>query len=265
MTDPLKLMCVFAHPDDESLATGGILSRYAAEGVETAVITATRGQRGWFGPEDENPGLEALGQIREGELRAATRVLGVAETIVLDYIDGELDQADPQAVTAQIAAHIRRIRPHVLITFDPTGVYGHPDHIAISQFTVAAAVAAASPGGAGTPHTVAKLYYVAEPHEKLKVYEQAFGELVMTVDGQERRVHGWPEWVITAHIDTRRYWRQTWDAIACHRTQLPGYESLRALPDDVQEYLWGEQTFYRVYSLVNGGRAIERDLFEGLR
>lgn len=87
----------------------------------------------------------------------------------------------------------------------------------------------------------------------------------MTVDGQERRVHGWPEWVITAHIDTRRYWRQTWDAIACHRTQLPGYESLRALPDDVQEYLWGEQTFYRVYSLVNGGRAIERDLFEGLR
>ncbi len=72
----LRLMCILAHPDDESLGTGGTLARYAAEGIETYVITATRGQRGWFGPPEENPGLAALGQLREAELRAAAQALG---------------------------------------------------------------------------------------------------------------------------------------------------------------------------------------------
>ena len=76
MTDTLKLMAVLAHPDDESLGTGGILAKYAAEGIETSLVTATRGERGWFGDEREYPGLEALGQIREAELRAAAEVLG---------------------------------------------------------------------------------------------------------------------------------------------------------------------------------------------
>ena len=65
MTNNLKLMCVLAHPDDESLGTGGILARYAAEGIETYLVTATRGERGWFGDSEEYPGPEALGKIRE--------------------------------------------------------------------------------------------------------------------------------------------------------------------------------------------------------
>jgi LmbE family N-acetylglucosaminyl deacetylase len=70
-TSPLKLMAILAHPDDESLGLGSTLARYAAEGVETHLVTATRGQRGWLGEPSANPGLKALGEIRERELRAS--------------------------------------------------------------------------------------------------------------------------------------------------------------------------------------------------
>src|SRR5262249_20331306 len=131
------------HPDDESLGVGATLARYAAEGVEVTLITATRGQRGWFGDPAENPGLDALGQVRESELRAAAAELGVRELVMLDYVDGEFDQADPEEVTCELVAHLRRVRPQVVVTFGPDGGYGHPDHIAISQLTSAAIVRAA--------------------------------------------------------------------------------------------------------------------------
>jgi LmbE family N-acetylglucosaminyl deacetylase len=143
MPEPLRLMCVLAHPDDESLGTGGILAKYAAEGVDTYLVTATRGERGWSGDQADNPGLEALGRIREAELHAAADVLGLHEVNFLNYIDGDLDRAEPEQAVAKIAGHIRRVKPHVVVTFDPFGSYGHPDHIAICQFTTAACVAAA--------------------------------------------------------------------------------------------------------------------------
>ena len=267
--DTLKLLCVLAHPDDESLGNGGILAKYAAEGVETYVLTATRGERGWFGPPEDNPGLAALGQIREGELRAAAAVLGVREVALLDYIDGDLDQADPAEATAQIAAHIRRIRPQVVVTFDPNGAYGHPDHIAICQFTTAAAVAAADPTyepGQGHPaHRVLKLYYMAGGRELYTQYESIFGDLVMHIDGVERRGAPWHDWAITTHVDTSASWRQVWQAIACHRSQLPGYEDILRLPEAQLQTLFGCQGYYRAYSLVNGGRGLETDLFAGIR
>ena len=112
---------IFAHHDDESLGAGGLFAKYAAEGVRTSLITATRGQRGWTGTPDRYPGAEALGQIREKELDGAARRLGIDEVVVLDYMDGDLDQADPRLVIPEIAAHIRRIRPDVILTFDPFG------------------------------------------------------------------------------------------------------------------------------------------------
>lgn len=270
MNNTLRLMAVLAHPDDESLATGGILARYAAEGVETYLITATRGERGWFGEPEAYPGPEALGRMREAELRAAAEVLGLQEVSFLDYVDGDLDQADPNEAIAKITAHLRRVRPQVVVTFDPNGLYGHPDHIAISQFTMAAIVAAADPGyqgpGAGlAPHRVDKLYYRTFRAAEVAAYQAAFGDLVMNIDGVERRPAAWASWAITSRIDTLRYWRRVWQAIACHRTQLPGYEALRALPDEAHKNLWGMQTYYRAFSLVNGGRQIEDDLFAGLR
>lgn len=265
--ESLKLMCILAHPDDESLGTGGILARYAAEGIETHLITATRGEHGWFGAEDAYPGPKALGALREAELRTAADVLGIHSVSFLGYIDGELDQADPAEIISQLAAHLRRVRPQVVVTFDPNGAYGHPDHVAICQFTTAALVAAADSGypAPGSAHRVSKLYYLADPETTLLTYQQAFGELVMTIDGQERRATSWPDWAITTRIDTSAHWEQVWQAVQCHQSQLPGYEGLRKLPEAIHRQLWGEQSYYRALSLVNGGRAVESDLFEGLR
>lgn len=269
MSGRLKLMCVLAHPDDESLGTGGILAKYADEGVETHLVTATRGERGWFGEEGDYPGPEALGQIREQELCAAAEVLGLQDVAFLGYRDGELDRAEPAEAVAKIVSHLRRVRPHVLVTFDPYGSYGHPDHVAICQFTTAATVAAADPTYAGPrelpAHRVSKLYYFVDTQEKLATYEETFGELVMHVDGTERRTVAWNEWAITTRVVTGAYWQRVWNAIACHRTQLPGYEALQTLPEPHKQYLLGTQEFYRAFSLVNGGREKEHDLFAGIR
>jgi LmbE family N-acetylglucosaminyl deacetylase len=263
----LKLLCVLAHPDDETLGMGGMLARYAAEGISTHLVTATRGQRGWFGNPDDYPGPEELGVIREKELRAAAEVLGIEQVRILGYVDGELDQAPPQKIIYQIAASIRAVRPEVLVTFDPKGVYGHPDHIAISQFAAAAALAAASPGGNGgaPPHQVQKLYYLVPTRALLDAYQAAFGELVMHVDGVDRKASGWVDWSITTRVDASDYWQQVWEAVACHRSQLPGYQRLLDLPEHHRRGLWQEYTFYRAYSLVNGGHQIESDLFQGVR
>ena len=99
----------------------------------------------------------------------------------------------------------------------------------------------------------------------LEAYEAAFGELVMQIDGVERRSVAWPEWAITTRIDTSAHWRRVWQAVCCHRSQLPTYSALQRLPEEQHRQLWGAPTFYRVMSLVNGGRGLERDLFAGLR
>jgi len=264
----LKLMCVLAHPDDESLGMGGTLARYASEGVETYLVTATRGERGWFGDEKENPGLEALGRIREAELRCAAETLGIREVHFMDYIDGDLDQAPYDEAVGKVVSHLRRVKPDIVITFAPDGAYGHPDHIAICQMTTAAVVCAADPDYADTlsePHSVSKLYYMAWPKGKWDAYQSAFGDLVMHIDGVERRAIPWPDWALTAVIDTTEYWSTVWQAVSCHKSQLPAYGQLEHLPENHHKGLWGSQEYYRVLSTVNGGRTRETDLFDGIR
>ena len=253
--DPLRLMCVLAHPDDESLGTGGVLAQSAADGIETYLVTATRGERGRFGDGRESP--DVVGRAREAELHAAARELGLKEVSVLGYPDGGLDAVDPAAAIAAIAAHLRRVRPHVVITFGPEGAYGHPDHIAISQFTAAAV--------ACVPQIVSKLYFIAWSAKKWAAYQAALRRLVCSVDGTEREVSPWPDWAITTVIDTSRVWPAVWRAVSSHRTQMSIYRKLADLPDEHQRALWGTQEFYRVFSLVNGGRGRETDVFEGLR
>jgi LmbE family N-acetylglucosaminyl deacetylase len=265
----LKLLCSMAHPDDESLGMGGVLARYAAENIEISLITATRGERGWTGAPEDNPGLQKLGEIRTAELHKAAAILGIQEVNFLNYIDGDLDQANPQEATRKIAGHLRRIRPHVVATFDPFGAYGHPDHIAISQLTMSAIVAAATSDyqddAQQPPHQVQKLYYMAYTAEDEAAYEAAFGKLLMTIDGQDRGTVGWPDWALTTKIETVAYWSQVWQAIQCHRSQLPNYGLLETYSDQQHQRLWGASTFYRAFSLVNGGRQQETDLFAGLR
>jgi LmbE family N-acetylglucosaminyl deacetylase len=267
-------MAILAHPDDESLGMGGTLAKYALEGAQTFVLTATRGDAGRFRglPQGDpgHPGRAGLAAIREAELRAACAALGVREVSLLDYRDQELDRADPREIVPAIARHIQRVRPDVVLTFGPDGAYGHPDHIAISQFAQAAIVAAG--GGplqgverGNAPHRVSKLYYVAWPEMTWKGYQAAFRKLVSNVDGVERQAVPWPEWSITTVIDTRSVWSTVWRAISCHESQVTAYEKLKDLSPSDHEALWGRQWFYRVYSSVNGGRRRETDLLEGIK
>ncbi len=87
----------------------------------------------------------------------------------------------------------------------------------------------------------------------------------MNIDGVRRDSQGWADWAITTRIDTSDYVDQVWSAVEAHRSQLPGYEKLAALPPEHHAALWGQQEYYRVFSLVNGGREPEDDLFAGLR
>jgi LmbE family N-acetylglucosaminyl deacetylase len=269
-----RLMAILAHPDDESLGFGGTLAKYAAEGAEVFLLTATRGDggryRGHRAGDAAHPGHAALARIREAELRAAARALGVREVSLFDYRDQHLDQADAREVVPRIADQIRRIRPDVLVTFGPDGAYGHPDHIAISQFTTAAVLAAAErprangDGFALDAHSIAKLYYLAWPTSTWDAYQAAVKTLSAIVDGVERHAVPWPDWAITTVIDTTAAWPAVWRAVSCHESQLGSYERLIDLPAAHHATLWGRQSFYRVLSRVNGGRATETDLFEGV-
>lgn len=271
MSEPLKLMCVTAHPDDEALGVGFTLAKYAAEGVQINLLVATRGERGWSGAPEENPGPEALGKTRENELLNAARILGVSEVNFLDYMDGDLSQVDVLEATGKIVTHLRRVRPQVVITFDPTGAYGHPDHIAVSQFTLGAVVAAADAGYRDAegrlPHRVSKVYFMIDTEPLVNLYTAVTGEQIKyQVGGEIRRHFGWPVWAATARIDARAYWENGLAAIACHRTQVEELlGKIRSIPDQFDISDWAVQTFYRVYSLVNRDQGIESDLFAGLR
>ena len=112
---------------------------------------------------------------------------------------------------------IRTMRPDVVLTFGPDGAYGHPDHIAISQLTAAAAVKAAdrdfdAPGAA---HAVSKLYFIAWPASAWAAYQTALKRLVSVVDGVERQAVPWPDWSVTTVIDTRLAWQAAWRAVSC--------------------------------------------------
>ena len=178
----------------------GALLQYGTQGVETGLICATRGEVG----EIADPALatpENLGQVREGEMRAAAEVLGVRNLWFLDYRDsgmaGTPENSDPRAlvqigaaeVVGKLVAIIRQFRPQVMVTFDETGGYGHPDHIAIYRHTTSAFYAAADAvqyPELGPAHSVSKLYYSSFPRSALRAmgewlksqnYDGSFGDL----------------------------------------------------------------------------------------
>ncbi|HUE99396.1 MAG TPA: PIG-L family deacetylase [Anaerolineales bacterium] len=269
MTENLKLLAVFPHPDDETLGMGSTLARYSAEGVETYLVCATRGERGWFDSEGPDPGFEAVARIREAELRCAAENLGLHEVSFLDYIDGDVDQAHPEEIIGKIVAHIRRIKPHVVVTFGPDGVYGHPDHIALSQFASGALVCAADrnfvDADLQSPHRVLKLYYMVDSLNLVKIAKEALGGIGMDVDGVTRGHVGWEDWQITTRLDNNGYLDKVQKAMLCHKSQMPGYSVLTEWSLAELAKIFGMSHFYRAFSLVNSGRKVETDLFEGLK
>jgi len=268
--EALKLLAVFAHPDDESMGMGGTLAKYSAEGVNTHLVCASRGERGWFGPEDKHPGFEILGQTRSAELRNAVNALGMKSLNFLGDIDGDVDKADHAEAISRIVTHIRRIKPQVVATFPPDGNYGHPDHIAIGQFTSAAIICAADSSYKNSenlpPHRVSKLYYMVDGENFINLIAPFMGDMTFRVGDQLRGEIPWKEWMITTRIEMAEHCGTAWEAIQCHKSQLSTIGAMAELPKESAAAILAMQgTFYRAFSLVNGGRKVETDLFEGLR
>jgi LmbE family N-acetylglucosaminyl deacetylase len=141
---PPRLLFIYAHPDDESFNVAGIARMYADRGADIALVTATRGDAGRAG-EPPICCREDLPTRREAELREAAAILGIGHVTVLDYLDRHLAEAPPDDIRSQLVGAIRRHRPQIVVTFDPGGATLHPDHLAISQFTIDAVTAAADP------------------------------------------------------------------------------------------------------------------------
>jgi LmbE family N-acetylglucosaminyl deacetylase len=169
-----RLLGVFAHPDDETFCAGGTFARYAKDGAEVMVVSATRGQAGQI--RDARVGTRrTIAAVRETELRLACERLGVAHVRCWDYLDGALAEVGFHGLVAQVVQVIREFRPDVVVSFGPDGGYGHPDHIAISAAATAACWQAGDPASypsqlaAGlTPHQPDRLYHsYFPPHDVL--------------------------------------------------------------------------------------------------
>jgi len=169
-----RLLGVFAHPDDETFCAGGTFARYAGEGAEIMVVSATRGQAGQI--RDARLGTRrTIGAVREGELRLACERLGVAHVQCWDYPDGGLGEDDAADLVGRVVRLIREFRPEVTISFGPEGAYGHPDHMTISAAVTAACQQAGDPAcfpdqlaGGLAPHEPDRLYYsYFPPHDVL--------------------------------------------------------------------------------------------------
>lgn len=174
------ILAVYAHPDDEAVNIGGTFRKYHAAGIKTALICATRGEAGSISDRSlASP--ETLGVVREKELRAACRILGIEELVMLGYRDGKVVEVDKAEATGQIVYHLRRLRPQVVVTFDANGDYGHPDHMAVHRLVVSAFHQAGDPrcfpeqlSDGVRPHTPAKLYAHAMARSVMrKVFAEA--------------------------------------------------------------------------------------------
>ncbi len=192
------ILCVFAHPDDESFGPAGTIARYAAQGVPVDLLTFTRGQQGARLEPLESP--QALGVLREYELRAAARVLGIRRLELLDYQDGQLDQAAPEELTGHVLRQLAESAADTVITFGPLGITRHGDHIAAHH--------AAMDASRRADHAV-RVFYQA-------IDADLASEMEMDVDG--------PETEPTHRIDTAAFAETKLEAMACHSSQQDARE-----------------------------------------
>lgn len=284
--EQLGLMCVHAHPDDECIGTGGVLLRAHEEGLRTAVVTCTGGERG----EVVGPGMDPeevfprLGEVRRKELTTALALLGAGEPRWLGYVDsgmmGEPGNDDPTSfwqapfdeAVGRLVAHIRSFRPDVLVTYDAFGGYGHPDHIQTHRVAMvaaeASAVAALYPD-TGPDWRVRKVYASMMPvSAMLRVnallgaagLDSPFGE----AERAEDLPFGTPDELVTATIDVRPWLARKTEALRAHHSQLSEDSFFLNFPADVAGEAFGTEWFVRLRCLVPAGDQ-EDDLFAGLR
>jgi LmbE family N-acetylglucosaminyl deacetylase len=277
------LLSVLAHPDDETFGMGGTLALYAQQGVDVHLICATRGEVGEVEPHFL-VGYQSIGELREHELRCAADNLGLAGVHFLDYRDsgmpGSPDNEHPQAlaatpldeVTARVTGYIRKLRPQVVLTFDPIGGYRHPDHIAIHDATVAAFSAAGDPQrfpDQGPPFQPEKLYFHTFPRGWLSWMVR-----LMPLFGKDPRRFGQNEDIdllelagedfpVHARINYKAVVKKKEAATACHASQGGMASSGSLLVRLAFRVAAGQDSYMRAYPEPDGGPR-ERDLFAGV-
>jgi LmbE family N-acetylglucosaminyl deacetylase len=271
------LLAVHAHPDDETITMGGTLARYSAAGVRTIVVTCTRGDLG----EVHLNGLSAVGDVaalRDGELDCAVRTLGVNRLVQLGYSDsgmagwptnhrpGAFFAADLTEAADRVLDVIRAERPQVLVAYDETGGYGHPDHVKAHQVAVAAFAAS----GPAQPD---KLYFVRFPIGWSRAFVaelraagiDAPASAATGADaGPAIAEIGVPDELVTTLVDVRDYVPTKLAALACHASQMGGDHFLMRMgrTGNLAERLWAYEYFSREVGPGDGVR--ETDLFAGL-
>jgi LmbE family N-acetylglucosaminyl deacetylase len=275
-----SILACFAHPDDEAFGTGGSLAYYAANGVDVTLVCTTRGEVG----EISDPTLatpDTLGKVREGELLCAAESMGIKKVIFLGYRDsgmaGTLENHDPRAyinapegqVIGQLVQIIRQERPQVILTFEPNGGYGHPDHLAIHRHTVAAFHAAGDLmyASATTPAWQApRLFYTAIPKSFFRLMLEQMNTLGLDTSQLARMVEsgaGWPDEQIDLCMDVSSTVQAKWDALHCHRTQFGPENLFRRLPEEQVKTLMSSECFALAYPEHDTGLHLI-DLFDGI-
>ncbi|MBM7172855.1 N-acetyl-1-D-myo-inositol-2-amino-2-deoxy-alpha-D-glucopyranoside deacetylase [Streptomyces sp. G44] len=295
MTEPpaRRLLLVHAHPDDESINNGATMAKYAAEGAHVTLVTCTLGEEGEVIP----AGLahlaadreDALGPWRVAELAAAMKELGVTDHRFLggpgryrdsgmmgteqNHRPGAFWSADLDEAAAHLVEVIREVRPQVLITYDPDGGYGHPDHIQAHRVAMRAADLAAEPAfrrDLGRPHTIAKIYWNRAPRSVVEErFRRMARELPDTPFTDPAAVADVPgvtdDERITTEIDGTPFVAAKAAAMRAHATQITVGEPLFVLSNDLAQPLFEVE----YYELARGeasaeGTDREKDLFAGL-
>jgi N-acetyl-1-D-myo-inositol-2-amino-2-deoxy-alpha-D-glucopyranoside deacetylase len=284
-----RLLFVHAHPDDETLTTGGTIARYAAQGADVHVVTCTLGEEGEVvGELYAQLAVDAadqLGGYRISELTAALTALGVEEPNFLGgpghWRDSGMADTEPrhhqrfmdadmrEAVDFLVGI-IRALRPHVVVTYDPDGGYGHPDHIQAHRVTTEAVAASANDGHPGTPWQVPKFYWTV-------MATRAMGAGLEAMDGVpddwvrvsiEDVPFGYPDDKIDAVIDASDHLPAKIAALRAHATQLtvaPNGGAL-ALSNNIALPILAEEHYILVAGTPGGrdDRGWETDLLAGL-
>ncbi len=272
-----RLLGVFAHPDDEGMISGALL-HYNMLGVETGLVYATRGEVG----EIADPALatpENLGQVREQEMHTAAEVLHVHKLWFLDYRDsgmaGTPENQDARAfirvhmadAVGKLVAIIREFRPQVVVTFDESGAYGHPDHIAIYQYTTSAFHAAADAAlypELGPAHATAKLYYASFPRSAIVTISEwmsAQDDYGNVFKGINPNTLGLSDEQIAVRLHVEQWQEAKARSWAMHRTQMNPNTMMAQIPEELQQHWRSLECYQLATSRVGPDVLGENDLF----
>jgi LmbE family N-acetylglucosaminyl deacetylase len=251
------ILAILAHPDDEGLC-GGTLAKNVRLGGRSTLICATRGEVG----EISDPALatpETLGTVRERELHEACAVLGIDPPIFLDYRDSGMEGTEPnhdarafingnrQDIVRRLVREVRHLRPHIVLTFEPFGIYGHPDHRLVSQLTTEAFTAAGMPDRypeEGEPWQPDKLYYCTFVREWFQRWIEAARQ-ENDAPPEVRPDMGTPEAEVTTYVDIGDVLDIKRRAMLSHRTQINPNGPWGREWTEAQKRMFGVEAFVR--------------------